>query len=344
MRRAFCPENDNGAAVSGFATRSKELLMKIILEGAPSRAELQDVAARHGVELVSVDSLADFVRELPEADALWTDPTVYDAERAAALKRDAGRLKWIQLKSMGFDIVKRYGAPGGVVVTNAGDAYAPFVAEHALALLLALFRRLPDALGQMAKHEWDPAIGAGMKTLDEAVVTIFGFGNIGREIAARLRPFGARIIAVNRAGTPQPLADETFSRDQLGEALKVSDALIVAAPLTESTRHAIGADELAALPRRAVVVNIARGEIIDAGALSAALKKGVIAGAGLDVTDPEPPPSDDPLWTCRNVVITPHVAVMGGELPSRRLAAIVERNLVRFMKGEELEHRVSLKD
>lgn len=318
--------------------------MKIILEGMPSRTELQDVAARHGVQLVTVDRFADFMRELPEADALWTDPTVYDAERAAALKRNAGPLKWIQLKSMGFDVVERYGAPGGAVVTNAGDAYAPFVAEHAVALLLALFRRLPDALGQAARHEWDPAIGAQMKTLDEAAVTIFGFGHIGRQIASRLRPFGARIIAVGRTGTPEPLADETLSEDRLGEALKVSDALIVAAPLTESTRHAIGASELAMLPSHAIIVNIGRGEIIDPAALSSALEKGLIAGAGLDVTDPEPPPSDDPLWTYKNVIITPHVAGRGGALPSRRLAAIVERNLVRFMKGEELEHRVSWKE
>ncbi|ACK52079.1 D-isomer specific 2-hydroxyacid dehydrogenase NAD-binding [Methylocella silvestris BL2] len=318
--------------------------MKMILEGKPFQDELQAVAARHNVQLVVANSLAEFIRELPDADALWTDPTVYDADRAEALKRNAGPLKWIQLKSVGFDAIERFGAPEGVVVANAGDAYAPFVAEHALALLLALFRRLPDALARGARHEWDQAIGSQMRLLDEATVTIFGFGQIGRQIAARLRPFGSRIIAVDRAGRPEPLADEMLSDERLVEALKISDALIVAAPLTQSTRRTIGAMELAALPPHAVVVNIARGEIIDSNALFDALERGVIAGAGLDVTDPEPLPSDNPLWARANVIITPHVAAMGGALPSRRLAAIIERNLVHFMKGEELEHRVSAKD
>lgn len=311
-----------------------------ILASAQSRAELEAAASRRGVESVVANSRADLMRELPRADAIWIEPATYDAEFVATLRRDVGHLKWIQLMSTGFDAIERYGAPDGVVVTNAGDAYAPLVAEHAVALLLALGRGLPDALDSGAKHQWKSEIGARVTTLDGAAVTIFGFGRIGREIALRLRPFGARIIAVTQRGRAEPLADETLPSEKLGDALKISAALIVAAPLTKSTHQAIGEKEFSALPRHAFVINIGRGPIIDAAALSHALEKGLIGGAGLDVTDPEPLPLDDPLWACKNIIVTPHIAAMGGALPARRLAAILERNLDHFINGRELENRI----
>ncbi len=244
--------------------------------------------------------------------------------------------------STGFDAIECYGAPDVRRCDQRRRRLCRLLSRSTpLHCCWRLVAGLPDALDSGAKHQWKSEIGARVTTLDGAVVTIFGFGRIGREIALRLRPFGARIIAVTQRGRPEPLADyETLPSEKLGDALKISDALIVAAPLTKSTHQAIGEKEFSALPRHAFVINIGRGPIIDAAALSHALEKGLIGGAGLDVTDPEPLPLDDPLWACKNVIVTPHIAAMGGALPARRLAAILERNLDHFINGRELENRI----
>jgi phosphoglycerate dehydrogenase-like enzyme len=224
-----------------------------------------------------------------------------------------------------------------VVVTNAGDAYAPTVAEHALALLLALVRRLPGAIARAAQGTWDQSDGRNIGTLYDATVAVVGFGNIGHEVALRLRGCGARVIAVTRSGRPDPLADESVSSDRLLEVLARSDAVVLAVPLNAATRHLVDAPALAALRPHAILINVSRGPVVDHAALREALAAGRIGGAGLDVTEPEPLPADDSLWTLPNALITPHVAGYGGDVAPRRILTVVERNLKRFIAGEPLE-------
>ena len=238
---------------------------------------------------------------------------------------------------MGYDTVEQHGVPPGVVVTNAGDAYAPTVAEHALALLLALVRRLPGAIARAAQGAWDQSDGRNIGTLYGTTVTVVGFGNIGREVAVRLRGFGARVVAVTRSGRADSLADETVSSDRLLEVLARSDAVVLAVPLNTATRHLIDAPALAAMRAHAILVNVARGHVVDHAALCEALAAGRIGGAGIDVTEPEPLPPGDPLWSLPNALITPHVAGYGGDVAPRRILAVVERNLKRFLAGEPLE-------
>jgi phosphoglycerate dehydrogenase-like enzyme len=311
--------------------------MRVVIRTHVLAPQFEALAAKHGAVSVAVEDAEAMRRELADADAFWTWPAFYDAELVALLERHAPRLRWVQLPTMGYDPVELHGVPPGVVVTSAGDAYAPTVSEHAVAMLLALVRRIPEAVRNSAAGTWDQTNAIRIATLNGATVAVIGFGNIGRAVAERLRGFGARVIAVTRSGRPDPRADETATSAEIHEVLGRSDAVVLAVPLNAQTRHLLDARALAAMQPHALVINIARGGVIDHDALREALAAGRIGGAGLDVTDPEPLPPDDPLWTMPNVLITPHVAGYGGDVAPRRILALVERNLQHFLAGEPLE-------
>lgn len=216
--------------------------------------------------------------------------------------------------------------------TNASGFYARGVAEHALALLLGGVRQVVRA----AKTRWaKDAIDPAVRTLRGVTVTIVGAGGIGRELAPLLKACGAAVIAVNRSGRPVHGADFTFASDRTDEALAQSDHVVLAAPDTPETRHMINERTLGLLKPHSWIVNVARGPLIDQAALYRALSSGQIAGAALDVTDPEPPADDDPLFDLDNVVITPHVANPSGRL-TVEMAPYLAENLRRFAAGEEL--------
>jgi phosphoglycerate dehydrogenase-like enzyme len=311
--------------------------MRVVIRTHVLAPQFEALAAKHGVASIAVEDAEAMRRELADADALWTWPAFYDAELVALLERHAPRLRWVQLPTMGYDPVELHGVPPGVVVTSAGDAYAPTVSEHAVAMLLALVRRIPEAVRNSASGTWDQTNAIRIATLNGATVAVIGFGNIGRAVAERLRGFGARVVAVTRSGRPDPLADEAASSEQMHEVLARSDAVVLAVPLNAQTRHLLDARVLAVMQPHALVINIARGGVVDHDALREALAAGRIGGAGLDVTDPEPLPPDDALWTMPNVLITPHVAGYGGDVAPRRILALVERNLQHFLGSESLE-------
>ncbi|HTD38029.1 MAG TPA: D-2-hydroxyacid dehydrogenase [Candidatus Limnocylindrales bacterium] len=314
--------------------------MRVVIRTHVLAPQFEALAAKHGVASAAVEDAEAMRRELADADAFWTWPAFYDAELVTLLERHAPRLRWVQLPTMGYDPVELHGVPPGVTVTSAGDAYAPTVSEHAVAMLLALVRRIPEAVRNSTTGTWDQTNAIRIGTLNGATVAVIGFGNIGRAVAERLRGFGARVVAVTRSGRADPLADETAPEDALHDVLARSDAVVLAVPLNARTRHLLDARALAAMRPHALVINVARGGVIDHDALRDALAAGRIGGAGLDVTDPEPLPADDPLWRMPNVLITPHVAGYGGDVAPRRILALVERNLERFIAGEPLESRV----
>lgn len=316
--------------------------MRIVVRTPIMAERLAAVAARHGVETAVAPDAEALHAELADADALWMWPAYYDAALVPVLMRHAPRLRWLQVLTMGYDPLVVHGVPRGLTVTNAGDSYAPTVAEHAVMTLAAVARRLPEMQANAATSTWDQSIAARIGTLNDATVAVLGFGNIGKEIAVRLRAFGARVVAVTRTGRADPLADESAAVAQLHDVLARVDALIVAVPLDHATRGLIDARALAALRPHAVLVNIARGGIVDTGALRDALAAGRLGGAAIDVTDPEPLPSDDPLWTMPNVIVTPHVAGYGGDVPARRVLALLDRNLEHFLNNRPLEAHVTL--
>lgn len=318
--------------------------MRIVVRSPVISEQLVAAAARQGVEAVAVPDAGSLHAELADADALWLWPAFYDAALVEVLARNLPRLRWLQVLTMGYDPLVAHGVPAGLTVTNAGDSYAPTVAEHAVTMLAALVRRMPEMHGNAAASRWDQSVAGRIGTLNDATVAVLGFGNIGKEIAVRLRAFGARVVAVTRTGRPDPLADESVTIDRMHEVFGRADAVIVAVPLDSGTRAMIDSAALAALRPHATVVNIARGAIVDTAALREALTAGRLGGAALDVTDPEPLPAGDPLWTMPNVIITPHVAGYGGDTPARRILALLDRNLRHFLAGEPLEALITVTD
>jgi D-3-phosphoglycerate dehydrogenase len=212
----------------------------------------------------------------------------------------------------------------GRLWTSAAGAYGLPVAEHALALMLAGTRRLADC----ARAQTWTAPPA--RPLDGSTAAIVGAGGIGRALIALLEPLDIEVLAVTRRGR-----GGTLSADRLPEVLPVAHHVVIAAPATPDTRHIIGAPELDEMRDDAWLVNVARGSLVDTDALVAALAAGSIAGAALDVTDPEPLPDGHPLWREPRALITPHVANPPATL-RRYLARHVGENVRRFAAGEEL--------
>jgi phosphoglycerate dehydrogenase-like enzyme len=288
-----------------------------------------------------VEDQATGVAQLADADGLICPDFFYSPELAAAANA-APNLRMIQLLTAGYDRVEKFGAPESVTICNAGSAYAPAVATHALAMLLAMQRQIPAILADQPKRVWERGFAPILTTPARANAVVIGLGPIGQEIARLLRAFDAHVIGVNRSGTAHPCAHETIAVANLASVLPRADSIILALPLGAQSRHLIGAAELALCKKSAVIVNIARGAIIDQIALGEALKSGQIAGAAVDVTDPEPLPPEHPLWDAPNLILSPHVGGACGPLAGERLADLAGENIKRFLAGEKLEHVVAL--
>lgn len=249
-----------------------------------------------------------------------------------------GRLRWIQSSAAGLDhcLVPSV-IESGIVVTSASGLFADQVAEQTLALLLGLLRGLPTFFRQQQRHEF---VRQPTRDLHGATIGIVGFGGNGRRIAEVLATFRPRILAtdvfpVNR---PDHVA-ELWPADRLHDLLPQVDVLILCIPLNAQTKHLIGAAELKLLKQHSLLINVARGEVVDEAALVAALQSDRLAGAGLDVTEVEPLPPQSPLWDLPNVIITPHV----GAQSAKRLSDTTElfcRNLRRYLHGQSLWNRV----
>ncbi|WP_049929214.1 D-2-hydroxyacid dehydrogenase [Halopiger goleimassiliensis] len=229
----------------------------------------------------------------------------------------------------------------GVAVTNASGVHAPNMGEHVLGSILYFTRRFHVAGRRQRRREWRHYKA---HELQGSTVTIVGLGAIGRAVADRLEPFGVETVGVRYTPSKGGPTDEVvgFERDAFHDALARTDYLVLACPLTETTRGLVDADALTTLDPNAVVVNVARGPVVDTEALVDALRREAIRGASLDVTDPEPLPEDHPLWNFGNVQITPHNA---GHTPKYydRLADIVAENARRFYgDGGPLRNEVEL--
>jgi phosphoglycerate dehydrogenase-like enzyme len=315
------------------------VVIRAMQNPGPIVARLKELT---GDPIVVAANEAELAAAVDQAELLLVPDSLYSEAIARILKERAKRLQWIQLLSAGFDAVARHGIPPGVVVTNAGGAFAPSVATHALALLLAVQKRFPVFFASQQSHAWARHEGPSCAIPFGGTVAVIGFGHIGAEIGRLLKEFGARVIAVTRTGAPHPHADETAPVARLHEILPRVDAVVIALAASPETRHLIGAPELALMKKTAILVNIARGYIVDSVALARALTSGTIGGAGLDVTDPEPLPEAHELWSAPNLLITPHMAGASGPVMPRRLAEVAGDNLARWLKGEPLAHRVSV--
>ena len=286
-----------------------------------------------------VGSPEEVAREIGDAAILVTSNRVCSAAYGAALRRCASaKLRWIHFTSAGIDGGLRMGLPGWATVTNATGVKAAMVSEHALALLLALVRRLPDlAAGQLARRWRHDDAMAAVGTLEGAVVCVVGLGSIGRAVARKLKAFDARVIAVSRGGTAGGAVDEVFGRERMAQALAMADAVVICTSSEAQSHHLIDAAALAAMRPKAFLVNVARGDIVDGAALIAALQAGQLGGAALDVTESEPLPPSSPLWGLANVIISPHIAG-GGSSGYPQQKALFGENLARLAAGAPLRN------
>jgi phosphoglycerate dehydrogenase-like enzyme len=230
------------------------------------------------------------------------------------------------------------GLPRGIAISYAAGAVAATVAEHALALMLALGRRVPEFAQQARERRWDRAVSARASSLEGQTLAIVGYGSIGIELARRARPFGMRVVAVTRSAKASGDVDAVFGLDALHRVLGDADVVAIAIALNDQTHHLIGRAALAACKRGAMLVNVARGGVVDQVALAEALRSGQIGSAALDVTDPEPLPPSDPLWDCPNLLISPHFAGGGSKASVGRIVGGVLGNLKKLMAGEPLDN------
>ena len=262
-----------------------------------------------------------------------------DAELAPEFPTLAPRLRWVQATSSGIGpLVRRTGLDrGGVAITNAAGIHAVPLSEHALLALLYFAKDLPARLRDQRAHVWERHSG---RELRGSTATVVGLGAVGLEIARTLRAVGVRVIGIRRSPLGPDEADrvdEAATPDRLGEVLPRSDALVLIAPHTRETEGMIGAHELSLLPPGAIVVNLARGALLDEGALVDALRHGHLGGAALDVAAVEPLPADSPLWDLPNVLVTPHSAATVTR-ENERLTDLFVENLGRYRAGEPLRN------
>lgn len=330
---AALPGSLEGSRVA-IDTRGGSEELVFLARNLPAAAADQLREAAPNVRIVtglSPEEAIERATEFHGADARYASPSF--------LMR-AARLRWLQAMSAGVD---RYVSIPGlaqrteIVFTNMAGVHGPAIADHVFAMLLALTRDMRGVLDSARGASWSVVPGPMTPTtLEGRTLFVVGLGGIGNQVARRGHGFGMRVVATKRTlGTTPPWVDELGSPDATDRFLAEADVVAICLPLTEETHGMFDAKALARLPRGAILVNVGRGAIVDTDALVEALESGHLAGACLDVTDPEPLPPEHRLWQLPQVIITPHSSSRAALTGTRRMALLVE-NMRRFGAGEGL--------
>lgn len=291
------------------------------------------------IEFVHATSDDERARGLADCDVAYTW-ILKAAEFAQARK-----LRWLHTSAVAVetlclpDLFAR-----DVVVSNTRGVQAVPIAEHTLAVVLALSKQLPLVLHHQRNARWaqNDFMGPSLPWLLKGrTLGLIGVGTIGSEIASRAKAFGMRVVAMRRRSghSALPAIDEVFGAAQLDAFLTQCHVLVIAAPLTTETLGLVGAAQMALLPRGAVIVNVGRAKIVDTDALIAALHSGHLGGASLDVYPQEPLPSEHPLWSCPNVILTPHTSGFR-QGHWEEVVELFADNLERFARGDAVRFRV----
>jgi phosphoglycerate dehydrogenase-like enzyme len=263
------------------------------------------------------------------------------------LLEKAAKLVWVHSPSAGVDrlvTIPGIGDRDSLVVTNARGVHGPAIADHAMAMLLSLTRQLGHYQQAMEKERWERSEPPVRPiALQGRTMLVVGIGGIGTEIGRRAHGFGMRVLATRRSDAPAPEFVERVGKpEELKSMVGEADVVAICVPLTNETENLFDTGMFAAMKRGCYVINIARGKVVNTDALIAAMNDGRVAGAALDVTDPEPLPPGHALWKTPNVIITPHVAA-DGELTDQRWWALYKENIRRFGAGEPLLNCVDVK-
>ncbi len=292
---------------------------------------------------------------------VWGEVEVLLTARVLPDREMAPRLRWVQSIFGGVDAVldDPLFEGGEVMLTTASGVHAVTMAEFTLGMMLMFAHQIPLVMQWQAAHEWpkDRYDLYRPRLLRGATLGIVGYGSIGREVARLARSFGMKVLAIKRdvmhpasgesyveAGTGDPegvLQDRLYPPQALKSMLKECDFVVVLVPRTQETLNLLDAEAIAAMKPGAVLINLARGGIVDEEALVNALRSGKLAGAAFDVFETEPLSEDSPLWDAPNLVISPHVA---GSMPDylERVLDVFAENLKRYLAHRELLNVVDM--
>ena len=287
----------------------------------------------------------DQLREhVHSADALLS--TISDRIDAPLIDH-ATNLRAIANYAVGYDNVDLEAATRkGIRVGNTPDVLTDATADLAFTLLLAAARRLPEATATVINGTWDTWDPTGLlgRSVHGKTLGIIGAGRIGQAVAQRATGFEMEVLVAGRSGADQDTTQHEqrhpVGRTHILELLQRSDFVSIHCPLTEQTRHLIDSEALRLMKPTAILINTARGPIIDQRALATALRDGQIAGAALDVTDPEPLPADDPLLDAPNLIVAPHIGSATHEAREQMTQLSVD-NLLAALNGDPMPHQVN---
>lgn len=318
------------ATLSALALNAQTL--KIVTSGQTPEVIQDWQSASSKVRIVNVPK-AMIDKELVDADA-------YVGEITPEQVRIGKKLKWVQITSAGAEKVLH--KSGGndlrdseIVLTNNQIVQGPEIADHAMAMLLALARGLPKFFANRQTETWNPTPYPGIELAGKTAVVI-GVGGIGTQISVRAWAHGMKVIGVDPEDIPfSPFISKVVKPDQLNEVLPEADVVFISAPHTEKSHKMMGPQQFELLKKGSYFIAVSRGGIYDLPSLVKSLDSQRLAGAGVDVTDPEPLPAGNALWKFDNAIITPHIAGRSDRDRGRMLGT-VKANIARFAEGRPL--------
>lgn len=289
-----------------------------------------------GMRLKAAQDQAAAMELAPEAEVIVGSGRLF----SRALVQAATGLRWVQATSAGVEHFCPHLAGTAVVLTNARGAHPIPIAEHFLAMLLSLTRRLPEFGALKSERRWQRLEMIEVRGMSALVL---GLGYLGRELVAASHGIGLRVLGYDPyLAVPAAVVERLYRADELHEGLASADIVVSALPLTPETRNFLGPAEFAAMRDGVYFFSLSRGGVVDETALIEALRGGKLAGAGLDVFQVEPLPVDSPLWDMPNVIITPHVAAVSQNTEAR-VEAVVLENLERYVRGRPLLNQVEVR-
>jgi len=294
------------------------------------------------VHFIPTRTLAELESALSKSQILIMNGSEFTPE-IGALIRHSPTLKWIQFTSSGLDIVlKNGGLPDSLLTTNVAGLRAGNLSEHAFGMLLFLTRQLRAVETARQTQRWiKQEIFPALSSLQGQTMVIIGMGAIGQAMAIKAKAFGMHVLAISRGYSGDENVTRVYPRTDLLDAIPLADVIMMSVPSDASTRHLLSHAAFAVMKPNAIVLNVARGDVIDEQALIEALQSGRIGGAGLDVMDQEPLPKESPLWHFDNVLITPHIGGAGSDQLGQLLDKIAQ-NVRRFISDQPLANVVRL--
>jgi phosphoglycerate dehydrogenase-like enzyme len=306
------------------------------IAAALARSGLAGVRTSLGEDLKALDWLGT-------ADGLVASNDILRDSRfpLADLQRAAPKLRWIHVIGAGIEpLLPLDWIHPGLTLTNNSGIHADKMRQSALMMLLMLNGRLPEILTNQRRARWDAIF---TPTTAGKIVLVIGVGDIGAAFAHAAKSLGMAVIGVRRSSVAHRAVDRTLAIEALDSALPLADVVVIATPLTPATRHIIDRRRLGLMKRGAGLINVGRGGCLDHGALIGALEAGTLAGAVIDVYDPEPLPESSPLWRAPNLVMIPHVSSDDLELYMPKTYDLAFANVGRLMRGERLLNAVDPK-